>query len=108
MTDDMARTLNDAVCLTIIADRLNEIGDAIEVIDALSWPGATLEQIDEGLETLDTIREGQGKLVDLMVDLKRAYADKLGISSMSNAPISHTPTSDENLKRLGERMREGA
>ena len=108
MTDDMARVLNDAVCLTIIADRLNEIGDAIEVIEALSWPGATLEQIDEGLETLDTIREGQGRLVDLMVDLKRAYADKLGIAPGCPSPASHTPTSDENLKKLGERMREGA
>ena len=96
------------VCLTIIADRLNEIGDAIEVIEALSWPGATLEQIDEGLETLDTIREGQGKLVDLMVDLKRAYADKLGIAPGCPSPASHTPTSDENLKKLGERMRGGA
>ena len=108
MTDDMARTLNDVVCLTIIADRLNEIGDAIEVIDARSWPGATLEQIDEGLEMLDTIREGQGRLVDLMVDLKRAYADKLGIAPGCPNPASHTPTSDDNLKKLGERMREGA
>ena len=108
MTDDMARTLNDVVCLTIIADRLNEIGDAIEVIDALSWPGATLEQIDEGLEMLNTISEGQKKLVNLMDILKRAYCDKLGISALSNSPISHTPHSDESLKRLGKHMREGA
>ena len=108
MTDDMARTLNDVVCLTIIADRLNEIGDAIEVIEALSWPGATLEQIDKGLEMLGTISEGQKKLVDLMDDLKRAYCDKLGISALSNSPISHTPHSDESLKRLGKHMREGA
>lgn len=108
MTDDMARACNDVVCLTIITDRLNEIGDALKVIEALTWPGATLAQIGEGLEAMDAIWEGQSRLMDLMADLKRAYCDKLGIVLEDHDPASHTPTSDESLKRLGERMKEGA
>lgn len=110
MTDnDLAKICNDVTSITIIIDRLNEIGDALEVIESLPWPGADLKDINKGLGEIAGLRDCHVCLTDTMLCIKEKWCIKHGIDSEEcyEGASSHTPTSDAKLKTFGQRMTEG-
>lgn len=107
MTDsDLAKICNDVTSIAIIIDRLNEIGDALEVIESLPWPGADLEDITDGQMMIQNIRDDRNELVRIVRRFKLAWCEEHGIETFSTKQTPHTPHSDASLKAFGQRLKE--
>lgn len=107
-SDRMQSIAEDIACLTVIAEKLNAISDALRVLEEIPWPGATEEHKDRITTEVQHIIFDKMRLEDLYVEAKAAYTkEALGFEAPDPRRIgdgSSTETTLKSIRRMkGER-----
>lgn len=108
MTDpeQMQSVAEDIACLTCIAERLNAITDALDVLQEIPWPGATkAQQARIALELRHIILDKE-HLSEMFVEARTAYCkDVLGFEVEDPRRVGDDSSTETTLKSI-RRMKE--
>ncbi len=105
-SDRMQDIAEDIACLTVIAEKLNAISDALRVLEEIPWPGATEVQKDRIAAEISHIIGSKIRLEDVNVEAKAAYTKKvLGFEAPDPRRIGDSSSTETTLKSI-RRMKE--